>query len=462
MAVSLPFRLVKSVLHLLADRKRKSFIEACKNPASAQKLVKHRILSNSTIPFPGSPVDYFYYKDKRILTKEAVSFYESTSGSTGSKKLIPYTPSQLKSFQEMFLLWSHDLVFHSGLSLTSGKFFMSISPKIGEENKDDRKYLSPVISFLLNPFIVSHPDDHQFKTPDEFFFKISRDLLQNKNVEIISIWSPTYLLSVLKFIETHQEELGLKDCNWQQIWPELKLISCWTHGQATKSAEALRVKFPHVKIQPKGLILTEAPVTVPWTEANGALPLITETYFEFMGDGKLYEIQDLKVGETYTVITSQHNGYLRYNTQDEVKVTGMYFQTPVLEFIGRSGQYSDLAGEKFSETGLREVLSDKTELFFIVPDESGELPGYHLYTESEDKDWEEKLRTIYHYDLARKLNQLNPLIVNKVPDLQKMYIDFCRNEGMVLGDIKERILFNNLTQAKKFRAWIDKALQSSH
>ena len=118
--VSLPFSLVKASLHLLADHKRRNFIEACKNPAYAQNELKKKILSNSIFPFPDQPTDYKTYTGK-TLTHEKVKFYETTSGSTGAKKQIPYTKSLLSSFQNMFLLWAHDLLFHSGLNLKSGK-----------------------------------------------------------------------------------------------------------------------------------------------------------------------------------------------------------------------------------------------------------------------------------------------------------------------------------------------------
>lgn len=460
MAVNLPFFFVKKALSLLADKKRKDFIEACKNPELAQRNLKAKLNSS----FPDFITTYSDYAGKMNLTAEKVVFTETTSGSTGTKKEIPYTKSLLKSFENMFLLWAHDLVFHSGLRFGSGKFFMSVSPQIGESSKDDRKYLSPVLNILLTPFLVSNPNEHKGKTAHDFFMKVSRDLLEAKNLEIFSVWSPTYLLSVLDFMHQNRAALGIsQDQKLNELWPGLKLISCWTHAQAERPARILQEKFPGVMIQAKGLLLTEAPVTIPWSEAGGNVPLLTETYLEFQNtQGEISLLHELKQDAVYRVITSQHNGYLRYDTQDEVRVTGFYFKTPVLEFIGRTESYCDLAGEKLSDKILREIFSDINSPLLFVPDNSQELPCYELYLENDEtNNWEEALFKNYHYELARKLGQLKPLRIIKVKELSRKYLEFYQSRGMNLGDIKEKMLMSNLVEAENFRKWFAKELQSS-
>lgn len=455
MAVTLPFLLVKTCLGFMTNLKRQRFIEACKNPALIQKDLKAKILAEVNIPFPASPTTYLDYECRENLTKLSVSFYETTSGSTGSKKKIPYTKALLKSFENMFLLWAHDLVFHSGLKLKSGKFFMSVSPQIGNSVKDDRQYLSPLVSFLLNPFLASNPNQHKAATSHDFLLKISQDLLNSPDLEIISIWSPTYFLSVLDFMEGQ----GMKP-----HWPNLKLISCWTSAQAETSAKLLQQKFPQVKIQGKGLLLTEAPITIPWTEAEGDLPLLTETYMEFLDQaGKIHLLHELKLQERYVILTSQHNGFLRYNTLDEVQVTGFYFKTPVLKFLGRTGNHSDLAGEKLSDYILRELFKKFTYPLLLVPNQSENLPFYQIYTEGDltTAEVETLLCENYHYQLARELNQLKSPKLTKVSNLRQKYLGFYQSQGMHLGDIKERILINDSLQAEKFRKWIEQELQSS-
>lgn len=458
--MSLRLKVAGLLVKLLAARKRKAFINACLNPEHSQKKLLNRLKSNSRRAFPDTPTDYLYYKDKSDLTLEPVKFYEQTSGSTGSKKSIPYTKSMLNSFENMFLIWVHDLLFHSSINFRTGKIFISVSPQIGAVNADDRKYLSPITSWLLSPFLVSNPNDHKAKTGDEFLFKIASDLIRSRDLEVISVWSPTYLLSLLEFIKNNQDTLKPISMDWKKLWPELKLISCWTHGQASKSADKLREYFPHVMIQPKGLLMTEAPVTVPISAVTDGVALVNETYLEFYRDDKIYALHEVQEGESYIVLTSQWNGFLRYNTQDEVKVTGFFHKTPTLQFLGRSGQYSDLAGEKLSETLIRDLLKDVKSNFLFIPDNRGELPRYTILCE-ENHDWDKKLKTIYHFNLARELKQLKEPKVILLKDVADTYTRFCVSEGMILGDIKEKVLISNLKQAQKFLAWIETEHHSS-
>ena len=264
-------------------------------------------------------------------------------------------------------------------------------------------------------------------------------------------------------MEQHQKVLQLETLDWPKLWPNLKVISCWTHAQAERSYKLLQEKFPGVTIQPKGLLLTEAPITIPWAEAKGNVPLVTETYLEFMDSERaLWPLHKLTVNQIYTVISSQFNGYLRYNTQDQVKVTGLYHQVPILEFIGRAGQNCDLAGEKLSENLLQEIYSDVKETFLFIPNQERELPHYIVYVENTKVDWEARLLQIHHYKLARDLGQLQKLEIIKVTNLAGLYLNYYQDQGLGLGDIKEKVLISNLIQAQKFRAWIEKESHSSH
>lgn len=479
MALNLAFKIIKATLNLFAKDERLQFIEACKNPAVIQKQLKNKILQNSKNSFPFKPQSYLDYADQiENLTMEKVKFFETTSGSTGAKKRIPYTKSLLKSYEKMFLLWAHDLISHSDLKLNSGKFFMSISPQIGEKIKDDRQYLSVPLRVLLAPFLVSNPSSHMAKTSDEFFLQVSLDLLNCPDLEIISIWSPSYFLSFLDYIEANKENLSKlinsaetrkllndSEIHWDRIWPRLKLISCWNEAQAQQSAGLLKNKLKHAKIQGKGLLLTEAPITIPWHDAGGNIPLLTETFLEFLTEqGTILGLSELTQGSCYTVLTSQHNGFLRYNTLDKVKVTGFYFKTPILEFQGRTGNHSDMVGEKLSEELIRSIL--KTNFFFFLLPCPTPKPVYQIYVDEEAYDKEPleietELLKIYHYKLARDLKQLEPLELIKIKNLSSWYRKFHQDEGVQLGDIKEKVLFSDIRQSEKFREWIDKEFQSS-
>ncbi len=455
--------LVKQILNILVYWKRKAFLRACENPTQAQAQLKRELLSESLLPLPMKATDYTYYQSLPKLTRTPPVFFETTSGSTGAKKRIPYTPRLLRSFETMFLLWTHDLLSHSGIKFKSGRIFASISPQIGDSATDDRRYLSRGTNLLLSPFLASDLGQQKAKSGEEFLLKIAQDLVRARDLEVISVWSPSYLISLLDFMETHKGTLGLSDVDPTALWPELKLISCWTHAQAERSAEHLQERFPNVLIQPKGLLMTEAPVTIPWTEAGGCVPLITETLIEFLDEeDQFVPMADLEEGRTYRVVTSSGNGYLRYDTGDLVAVTGKFKRVPLLKFVGRSGCAVDLAGEKFSDLLLRKAFRGVTDEVTLIPELISGRGGYVVLSGlSSQVDWDEKLRSIYHYRLARELGQLRPVRLVQVPKPTEAYLRFFQEKGMILGDIKERVLIHDLTLAQEFLEWLAREYPSS-
>jgi hypothetical protein len=109
--------------------------------------------------------------------------------------------------------------------------------------------------------------------------------------------------------------------DYQSIWPRLRLISCWADAHAALHAESLRQFLPRVPIQPKGLIATEAFVTLPFA---GRHPLaVLSHFFEFVdhrGDALL--AHELKTGAEYRVVVTTGGGLYRYCMQDRVRVDG--------------------------------------------------------------------------------------------------------------------------------------------
>src|SRR5690606_23717403 len=78
-----------------------------------------------------------------------------------------------------------------------------------------------------------------------------------------------------------------------QIWPRLALLSCWADGPAARFADQLQARLPHVTLQPKGLLATEAMVSLPWlddvddtdgTDDAGAVLAVTSHFLEFLDD----------------------------------------------------------------------------------------------------------------------------------------------------------------------------------
>ena len=310
-----------------------------------------------------------------LLTAESVLFYEKTSGSRGRAKLIPYTKSLRRSFNQMFCVWAHDLIVR-GPKFSTGKIYFCISPQLESTVLvDDSEYLDWWLRWFLSFFLISPRAISRVCDPQEFKHKLSYALLEAEDLEIISIWSPTFLKVILDYIQANRTQLHTELVNcispqryqllekdhipWSMLWPKLKLISCWDSANAADGAEFLRELFPSVLVQGKGLLATEAPMTIPLISAQGCVPVIDEVFFEFEDEsGDIYYLHQLEEGKVYEVIISQKGGLYRYRIGDRIRVTGIYLNTPCLEFLGRTKEVSDLVGEKLHSEFVRDVINN--------------------------------------------------------------------------------------------------------
>jgi hypothetical protein len=313
-----------------------------------------------------------------LLSPEPAIFYERTSGSRGAAKWIPYTRSLRKSFSSMFGIWAHDLIQH-GPRFTTGRVYFCVSPQLGNSSANDRglvddsEYLDGWLRWFLRPFLVSVPGINRLSAAD-FKHQLCLALLTAENLEIISIWSPSFLTVHLDYIQTHRDRLRTELTDrisadrsqlltespipWAQLWPQLKLISCWDSATAADRADQLRSLFPQVLVQGKGLLATEAPMTIPIIAAGGCVPVLDEVFFEFEDSAQhILKLHELAIGEIYTLIISQMGGLYRYRIGDRVRVTHFYLNTPCLEFVGRDRSISDLVGEKLQAEFVQDAIA---------------------------------------------------------------------------------------------------------
>lgn len=377
------------------------------------------------------------------LTPKRILFYEPTSGSSGPIKQIPYTRSLRRSFNHLFCVWAHDLIMY-GPKFSKGKLYFSITPSFSKTSSqgttDDTDYLDSWLRWLLKPFLVIAASA---KTPEAFKENLAKTLLQTKDLEIISVWSPSFLTAQLDYIQARVPS----DISFSDRWPHLKLISCWDSATAADSAEGLRQHFPDVLIQGKGLLATEAPMTVPLIAAKGQVPLLDEVFFEFEdAKGDIYELHQLSEGETYEVIVSQMGGLYRYRMGDRVQVTHYFLKTPCLKFVGRGKDISDLVGEKLHIQFVSDVI-DRLDLagsqFQSLTPVLEPKAHYALLLDSAEADCEkiaQQLETLlcqsYHYRLARSLDQLAPArVVISANIAEQLAAKKCES-GQRWGDIK--------------------------
>lgn len=400
-----------------------------------------------------------------VLTTEPVRLLEPSSGSTAATKLIPYTAGLLRQFRAGLQPWLFDLYTrHRGLG--RGRSYWSATPAATHPRGDtvvpigfeqDTDYLGPLAARLMGTVFAVGPEVARAATMDEFRRRTATGLLAAADLRLISVWNPTFLTVLLDWLVDHHTEVldGLPPArrrrvaaavtarDWPTIWPDLQVISCWADAQAAGPAADLARFFPRATVQPKGLLATEAMISLPLTAAGGAVLAARSHVVEFLaGDGHCRWADEVEVGERYEVVVTTAGGLYRYRLGDLVEVTGHHGALPVLRFVGRADKVSDLVGEKLNEAFVADCLAELgiTGFAMLAPD-TDPTPHYVLYAERADQQvaarLDAALRASFHYDYARRLGQLGPVRPVVVgPDARQRYLDARVAAGMRLGDVK--------------------------
>jgi hypothetical protein len=447
--------------------------------------------------------------EPNVLTVEPVELFELSSGSTAASKMIPYTRTLKTEFQRGLSAWISDL-FTRHPSLRSGPAYWSISPltdgprrtrggtPIGFE--EDSAYLGGlgalVESALAVPNLVKHIRDVA-----AFRYITMLFLLRCEDLRLISVWNPTFLTLLLeplpawwdsllrdiaeetitppasidedihrtllkKFSRNAQRAKQLsrnaqrakqlsriQPTDYPSIWSHLRLISCWADGASKPYADLLQRQFPNVQIQPKGLLATEAFVTLPIAGGEGGVLAVTSHYFEFLTEsGDLLAAYQVEKGRAYSVVLTTGGGLYRYQLNDLVEVVGFHGEAPRLKFIGKTNDTSDYFGEKLNEQFATNVLERlfsahyiSPSFYMLAPDDT-DVFHYTLYLEAENHpdglaaELDEALCQNFHYEYCRKLGQLAEVRIVPVKRGAELYLHACQSRGMKLGDIKPRVL----------------------
>ena len=473
--------------------------------------------------------------EERILLSEQIQRFALTSGSTQASKLVPYTKALINEFQEGIDPWVYYL-FRSQPALLLGKTYWSVTP-VGDRTSytpggipvgfdDEQLYFSSLTRWVLGTVMISPSQLAQLRDMETFRYVTLRLLLQEGTLTWISIWNPSFLTLLLEPLsawflrltdDLRQGSLSVADqidepvrsaiiavcrCDpvrarklkalfadrqgrdliepgetertfYEEIWPALRMISCWAHGNATYALPRLQAYFPHVTIQPKGLLATEAFISFPFKDDLSAISLLSH-FFEFEETNTSTPViklaHELERGRCYAVIVTTGGGLYRYRLNDSIEVVDFYKQCPLIRFIGRQAKVVDICGEKLHEDFVRQTVTATLQkyalepLFWLLAPEgpSGAQPFYTLFIQlavhvaPETNQLaliahtiDERLQESYHYNYARRLGQLGTcrlFLIAPSSDAFHIYLKVCADQGQRLGDIKTVALH-------AYRAW---------
>ena len=440
--------------------------------------------------------------EQGVLTEEPVLMLEKTSGTSTAAKYIPYTSSLRKEFQRAVGAWMFDLYTHNP-TLANGTAYWAITPlareieitagglRVGFEN--DTEYLGAAERFLVRKILAVPEEVARIPDLDTALYVTLRFLLQSASLRFISVWAPGFLTILHEHLQKNAEQL-LADVHdgalrppervpdviasllqselraepararqlerarqnngslrAEDVWPNLRVISCWTDASSQMAIPALQELFPGILIQGKGLLATEGVVSVPLVEHGACVAAASSHFYEFMEQpgARPRLLHELEANNEYSVLLTTGGGFYRYRLGDRVRVTGFAGSTPLLEFLGKEDGISDLCGEKLSPAFVGSVLKElsveraySSDFAMLAPSRQ-ERPCYVLFLQGATSQTDlaarldQKLTQNPHYAYCRRLGQLAaPRIFQITSDAGESYLRRCVATGQRAGAVK--------------------------
>ncbi|MAR93064.1 MAG: GH3 auxin-responsive promoter family protein [Pseudomonadota bacterium] len=258
------------------------------------------------------------------LSSSPIVRHQPTSGSTSAVKWIPYTRQFLQEINRALMVWIGDL-YQRYPGIRRGFHYWSVSwipeqlrATVDDNVNDDLRVLPWWERWIAAQYMAVPDTVARAATSDDTFFASVAWLVARQDLSLLSVWSPTFALSLLQVLQAHQQALArvLEQGAWlqragalgdtpcprapqraallrqggsvddpaflQALWPDLTLISCWDTASSASWAQRLGRRFAHAQVEGKGLWATEGAVTIP---LEGSFPLAAQSHF--------YEFQDL-------------------------------------------------------------------------------------------------------------------------------------------------------------------------
>jgi len=377
--------------------------------------------------------------ETNVLTAEQPFMFATTSGTTGSRKLIPVTRAYIKEFRRASVVSGYNLLKNypgvtKGVSLSvfspaqesltdagipcgaiSGRLYMEEPPLMKKyispipyevfliEDYDSRYYtllrcalMLPISSiYTLNPSTIVL----LARKLRAFGMQLIDDVAQG-TLSPPSAIEPSVraaLEHLLKPDPARAQQLYSllqnNDFNPPKIWPQLSLICCWTRAAAAFYLQDFPEYFAATPVSDITYGASEGRGTV-FIGPDRQMLALRSHFFEFVkeeemgsANARAYIADELEQGQSYFILFTTAGGLYRYNLNDIVKVVGFHNKTPLLEFQHKGGNISSFTGEKVTESQVTSAVSAtmqglnlKVAFFTVVPEFRPE-PHYQLWLE---------------------------------------------------------------------------------
>jgi hypothetical protein len=403
-------------------------------------------------------IDRVFAGETNVLTSDDPLMFATTSGTTGRSKYIPVTPSYLHEYSHGVHVHLYR-IFTDFRDVLDGKILVSSSSD--EEGRSDggvpfgaisgylaRKQPGAIKKFYALPYELSKIKDVEPKyyltlrygaaedirlavTPNPSSLILLADKLKLWSEELVhdirhGTVNPAYLpehapralTAGLRADPNRADELAAilrrsGALTPPEVWPKLRLVSCWKGGTMPLYLRNLRDVYGDVPVRDLGYMGTEGRGSTPLVNSGAAGVLnVTSHFFEFVPEEQRDDpnperltADQLESNHEYYIYFTTSAGLYRYDINDVVRVVDWYRNTPVIQFIRKGQGMTSITGEKLTESQVTGALLDAVGtggydiLHFTACVEWGEPPRYALYTELGDSMTTERAREfIAHFD----------------------------------------------------------------
>ncbi|HEX9787444.1 MAG TPA: GH3 auxin-responsive promoter family protein, partial [Candidatus Binatia bacterium] len=336
-----------------------------------------------------------------VLTTEPVVMFAMTSGSTGQPKLIPVTETTRRHHRQLTRFWYYRAL-EDHPDLFSGNLLGVVSPAVEGRTAGGLPFgaASGLIyksspSWIQNayavPYEISEVKDFEAK------YYLTMRLALERDVTFFGTPNPSTILKLVESVNRNKHEI-IKDigdgtitarCNLppelraalagrlaknpararrleslvksdgtlrpKEYWPRLQLIGCWKGGTVgVRLKEFARWFGRTTPVRDLGYMASEAQMTLPISDSGSAgILAVDNIFYEFIPESEigsasptLLSCADLEEGSTYYLVLTTPGGLYRYDINDIVRVAGFFNRTPLIEFVRKGRDVTNITGEK--------------------------------------------------------------------------------------------------------------------
>jgi len=359
--------------------------------------------------------------ESSVLTAGPVLMFTMTSGSTGLPKLIPVTETTRRNHRQLTRFWYYRaLVDHP--DLFSGKLLGVVSPAVEGRTAGGIPFgAASGLIYQSSPSWIQHAYAAPYEIAGvkdfEAKYYLTMRLALEQDITFFGTPNPSTILKLVESANSAKDEI-IKDirdgaisprCNVppemraaltgrlkknpdrarrleslikndgrlrpKEYWPRLQLIGCWKAGTVgVRLHEFDRWFGRSTPVRDLGYMASEAQMTLPISDSGSAgILALDENFYEFIAESEigsssptLLTCAELEEGSSYYLILTTPGGLYRYDINDVVRVAGFFNRTPLIEFVRKGRDVTNITGEKLHVNQVIQAMAQAQSAAGIV------------------------------------------------------------------------------------------------